>query len=143
MATITLEKLKALGVCPPAAYMFTKLFGDHTELSVESCIAVADHFNWDWAAQNLLNDHKPFWPAIKPAKQAHEGVVQHHDSILKATVKPHRDAYHASQSNSGAFEAAVKPLQDAYEAAIVSSRHDFNVARATAFAKLYLSQVPN
>ena len=53
--TISVAKLRKLGACHSQVDKFNKIFGDKSvAVTVELCVAHAQDFNWDWAANNLL-----------------------------------------------------------------------------------------
>ena len=51
---ITLAHLKSSGACSDQVELFQKLFGAEAEITVVGCLAVADKFDWDWAAEKFL-----------------------------------------------------------------------------------------
>lgn len=51
---ITARLLKRKGACADEAELFEKLYPDGAEITEAACVAVADKFDWDWAAENLL-----------------------------------------------------------------------------------------
>lgn len=54
-AIITLQQLIDAKACPTQCYQFQKLFGDSVEVTVERAEKCTHIFNWDWAAETLLN----------------------------------------------------------------------------------------
>ena len=52
---ITLAQLKAKNACSDQVTEFERRFGESVEISEAACLAVADAFDWDWAARNLLS----------------------------------------------------------------------------------------
>ena len=52
---ITLAQLVEHRACESKRDLFKELFGDKVEITVELCIAVADKFDFSWAANNLLS----------------------------------------------------------------------------------------
>ena len=55
MTKLYLAQLKEAKACKEQVELFAKLFGDYVEVTPEACLAVADKFDWTWAAQNLLS----------------------------------------------------------------------------------------
>ena len=56
MKTITLAQLKSKQACADQQVLFKELFGTSVMVTEEACVAVADKFDWGWAAQNLLSN---------------------------------------------------------------------------------------
>ena len=50
-AAILIQSKRA---CAKQLALFVETFPDGVEVTPEACAAVADKFDWDWAAQNLL-----------------------------------------------------------------------------------------
>lgn len=53
--TISIADLRAAGCCKHAVGKFIRLFGDSTEVTVEKCVQHAGVFQFDFAAEKLLN----------------------------------------------------------------------------------------
>lgn len=76
MNRITVDQLRKAKACTPQVALFRKLFGDSVDVTVEAAIAVADTFDFSWAARNLLSPsalqayHQAFDPAWQAYKQA-------------------------------------------------------------------------
>ena len=51
---VTLAMLKAKHACADQVRLFESLFKEGGDVTQEKCLAVADKFDWDWAAQHLL-----------------------------------------------------------------------------------------
>ena len=55
MATqITLRMLREREACDKQVELFRSLFGDAVEVTEDAAVAVADRFDWDWAARHFL-----------------------------------------------------------------------------------------
>ena len=52
---ITKRRLQIKGACASQVALFAETFPHGTEITEAVCLAVADKFDWDWAAQNLLS----------------------------------------------------------------------------------------
>ena len=52
---ITAALLKRKRACSSQVALFEELFPNDVEVTEAVCVSVADKFNWDWAAQNLLS----------------------------------------------------------------------------------------
>ena len=52
---ITKRMLQSKGACASQVALFAETFPHGTEITEAVCLAVADKFDWDWAAQNLLS----------------------------------------------------------------------------------------
>lgn len=55
MKRITLHQLRLARACPEQIAEFERRFGDSIEVTEEACLAVADVFDWFWAAAHLLS----------------------------------------------------------------------------------------
>ena len=51
---ITKHLLQIKGACASQVALFAETFPHGTEITEAVCLAVADKFDWNWAAQNLL-----------------------------------------------------------------------------------------
>ena len=72
--TISVAKLRKLGACQLQVDKFNKIFGNKpVAVTVELCVAHAQDFNWDWAANNLLT--APAKTEYDRALARSEGVV--------------------------------------------------------------------
>lgn len=67
--TVTLEQLRQKGACADQARLFRAVFGERAEVTIESCVAVADIFDWNWAALYLLS---------APARAGYYSVMKPH-----------------------------------------------------------------
>ena len=54
MTTITVRQLIDAGACKPEVNIFRWRYGDSVEVTEEAAAAVANDFDWDWAAKNFL-----------------------------------------------------------------------------------------
>ena len=52
---ITKHLLRSKGACASQVALFAETFPHGTEITEAVCLAVADKFDWAWAAQNLLS----------------------------------------------------------------------------------------
>ena len=52
---VTTRMLKLKGACASQVALFAELFPKSVEITEGVCATVADKFDWDWAAANLLS----------------------------------------------------------------------------------------
>jgi hypothetical protein len=52
---LTLATLTAHDACAGQVRLFSKLYGNSLNVTVERCVAVAERFDWDWASRYLLS----------------------------------------------------------------------------------------
>ena len=52
---ITKRLLQSKGACTSQVVLFAETFPHGTEITEAVCLSVADKFDWNWAAQNLLS----------------------------------------------------------------------------------------
>lgn len=66
MNVITAKMLEEKGACGDQVKLFRKMFGESAVVTVEGCIAVADKFDWYWAASELLTNDAllMYWDTI-------------------------------------------------------------------------------
>ena len=60
---ITAEFLESKNTCGRQIDLFRAMFGESVDITPELCRAMADKFDWDWAAEFLLN--APAWAEYK------------------------------------------------------------------------------
>lgn len=77
---LTLEQLRQKGACADQARFFRAIFGERAEVTIESCVAMADVFDWNWAALHLLSApaRAEYYSAMKP----HLAVYGHGDILM-------------------------------------------------------------
>ena len=54
MYKLTVAKLKKLQACEDQVQLFEELYPEGVEVTEAACLAVADRFDWNCAAQRLL-----------------------------------------------------------------------------------------
>ena len=86
---ITYKMLEAKGACESQASLFKELFPNGAPLSVEIAVSVADKFDWDWAANNLLT---------QDGKEAYEEAVAPLYKAYKEAVAPLYKAYKEAEA---------------------------------------------
>ena len=116
MKTITIDMLYARDACQPQVDLFSHLFGQSAEVTPEACTAVADQFDWTWAAHNLLPS--PLWAEYKRQRA------------------PLWDEYDR-QCDEYARQCA--PLRAEYERQCAALRGEYDRRCAALFAALYLA----
>ena len=64
---ILLSALRAAGACADQVELFVARFGDGVDVTEVLCLSVADLFDWDWAAENLLPApaRAEYWRAMR------------------------------------------------------------------------------
>jgi hypothetical protein len=88
---ITVDMLRGRGACKLQVEEFERRFPDGVEVSVAAAVAVANIFDWDWAAENLLpcSAWQAYAAAVEPAWQA-----------CDAAVVSAREAYNAGRAEA-------------------------------------------
>ena len=73
---ITKRLLQSKGACASQVALFAETFPHGTEITEAVCLAVADKFDWDWAAQNLLSpeSYAEYQRVCAPADAEHQRV---------------------------------------------------------------------
>lgn len=124
MRIITADMLRELKACAEGIREFEEhfpngvTFRDKTD-AIRRCVAVADVFDWGWAAENLLS---------RPARAAYN----------EATA-PARAAYIEVEAPAHAAYIEVEaPALAAYYEAIAPAQAAYIEARATAFAVAFI-----
>lgn len=124
---ITLKMLE--GACEPQRDLFSELFGEEVELTLELCIEHAAEFDWYWAAQNLLSPKSTaeYDNAISTARAAYKKASAAYNKALAAAYD------NAFDSASEAFSKALAPACADYKKAIDSARAYYDKAFDSAF----------
>ena len=131
---ITLKMLE--GACKPQRDLFSELFGEEVELTLELCIEHAAEFDWYWAAQNLLSPKATaeYDNAIAPASEAFNKAFDSASAeYKKAYDSACADYKKAIDSASAAYKKAIDSASAAYKKAISTASEAFSKALATAF----------
>jgi hypothetical protein len=95
---ITYKMLKAKGACESQASLFKELFPNGAPLSVETAVSVADKFDWDWAAINLLTQEgkgayqEAVAPLCKAYQEAKEPLWKAYQEALAPLYKAYQEA---------------------------------------------------
>ncbi len=108
--------------------------------AVRQCVAVADVFDWDWAAENLLNE-----VAWNTYEEAHTLLLKAYKDGRMLFLKTYSDARAALWKT---YNKACTPLRKThdesraalwktYEEAIAPWVKTYNKAHATEFAKAF------
>jgi hypothetical protein len=63
---ITYDTLRTAGACQEQRELFRQLFPKGTEVTEELCVRHAQDFDWEWAAENLLD--YAAWKAYRAAE---------------------------------------------------------------------------
>jgi hypothetical protein len=106
---ITLEMLESKDACYSQLDLFQERFPEGIEVTKEACVLVADKFDWDWAAKNLLpkEDKKAYQEATDTARKAYHEAD---DTAWKAYQEATDTAWKAYQE---ATDTARKAYQEA------------------------------
>ncbi len=77
MKTIMLQQLVDLGACERARTKFEVLFGQSVEVTEAVCLALANEFDWAWAAKRLLTPSAKaeYDRIVKPVQAEYDRIV--------------------------------------------------------------------
>jgi hypothetical protein len=143
--TLTLARLEALNACRPQLEEFKRRFGAGGEVTLEKCLAVAQVFDWDWAARYLLS------PAAKraydeaPGRRAYDEAMAAAWRAYNEAMAPVWRAYNeamaavwrarneAQAAVERAYNEAMAPVWRARNEAQAAVERAYNEAMATAF----------
>jgi hypothetical protein len=117
---ITADLLEAKGACSDQVRLFRELFPHGAPLTVAAAVAVADRFDWQWAANNLLS--ATAWEAYN-----------------KATAPASKAYREATAPAWEAYNKARATASKAYREATATASKAYDEARATAFAQAYIA----
>ena len=120
---ITAKILEDKNACPSQLHKFRKLFPDGVEVTAAVCISVADEFDWDWAANNLL---PPSFLADYEAKEV--SLWKDYDAKV---ASPRAD-----------YNAKVAPLWADYNAKVAPLWADYNAKKAPLLADYEAKEAP-
>src|SRR3990167_3989263 len=86
MKLLTLQQLQDHRACRDQIQLFRELFGESAIVTVKACVAVADKFNWEWAAGHLLkaSAYAEYDRVANPAYAEYNQVV----ALAQAEYKP-------------------------------------------------------
>lgn len=115
---VTLAQLREAGACSNQLALFEKLFGGCAKVTEQTCLAVYDKFDWDWAAENLL---------IEPAQNMYQEAERVAWYIYSEAMLSARDTYYKTTI----FAWKI------YEEAETSNWSTYDKAKAKAFARAY------
>jgi hypothetical protein len=136
----TLIEAKA---CAPQVKLFKELFPDGAEVSEETAISVANKFDWDWAASNLLSasGREVYEEAEAPILKAYEEAEAPLLKAYKEAIAPLWEDYkEAIAPLLKAYEEAEAPLLKAYEEAEAPLLKAYREAKAQIFVRLYIKE---
>ena len=120
--TIGVAKLRKLGACHSQVDKFKEIFGNKpVAVTVELCVAHAQDFNWDWAANNLLT---------APAKTEYSRVVASARSEYNRVVAPARSEY----------DRVAAAARSEYNRVVAPALAEYDRVVAAAWATAYLNQ---
>jgi hypothetical protein len=113
--TITAKRLEELGACQSQIVAFRAIWGDDpAPMTVEAALEHAQVFNWDWAAQMLLDDAA--WAECERARAA------------------------AWAEYRRACARAWAPAWDECQRTVAAAWAEYERAKARAFAEAYIKQ---
>ena len=144
---MTMEKhmlyrtLLEAGACGRALALFRDLFPEgKAEVSVDSCVAVADKFDWDWAASNLLpaaaQDEYDIAAAV--ANDVYNRAMSAAWAEVMAVALTE-----VNRADAAAWAAALAPSHAAARAAdmaYAAAQIEYNRAKAAAWAQAWLTR---
>ena len=93
------RRLLEAGACGRALVLFLNLYPEgEAQVSVDSCVAVADKFDWDWAASHLLPAaaQDEYDLAVAPAQTEYAHAVAALDK--DRAITPMRAAYNRARA---------------------------------------------
>ncbi len=98
---ITYQELQAKGACANQLALFKKHFGPSVVVTLEAVLAVADVFNWDWAARNLMSPKacKVYQDAIAPACKVYDDAIAPAQKAYRDAKMPIWKAYEDAIAN--------------------------------------------
>lgn len=130
-AIITTAQLEALDACEEQLAEFRRLFPTGTaEVTVSRAKKLAQVFDWDWAAENLLTDNN--------AWADYEAAYASACADYKAAYASAGADYKAARAS--ALADVLAPALAAYNAATASAGAAYKTATAEAFARAYIMQ---
>lgn len=166
MRRLTLQTLRYKNVCEKQTDLFWSLFKERVEITEELCVSVANMFNWDWAAENLLSplfrekyvrDSKPFLAEYNQERisfwdKYDRDVIPFQDECNRALIllvrkynsavgPPPKEYDHDLGLLLEKYNRAVRPLQEEHDYAVRPSREKYDSARAQLWASLYIQDV--
>jgi len=131
---LTVETLIKVKACNSQVKLFMEIFPEGAEVSEDIAVSVADKFDWNWAASNLLSPEG--WNTYEEAEA----------SLYKAykeAVAPLLNAYNEAVAPLlNAYNEAVAPIWKAYKEAVAPLWKAYEEAKAKTFAKLYKQENP-
>ena len=100
--TITLKQLRRAGACEPQVQLFKTTFGQSAEVNLETALKMAQKFDWNWAAANLLP--APAWKAYEeamaPAWKAYDEARAQASKAYKEATAPAWKAYEEARATA-------------------------------------------
>jgi len=124
---ILLSALRAAGACADQVALFEARFGDGVDVTEALCLSVADLFDWDWAADNLL-------PA--PARAEYWRAMPHAEAEYIRASAPARAEYWRAMAHAEAeYIRASAPARAEYERAAAHAEAEYIRASAPARAR--------
>ena len=133
---ITLQQLIDKGACAGQVRLFKRRYGGSVRVTKRECIAAAQLFDWDWAAQNLLSApaRRAWDEAIVTARRAwDEAIVTARRARGEAIVTARRAYHEATATAERAYHEATATAERAWDEATATVRRAYHEARAVAF----------
>ena len=139
---ITLELLVKKNACSDQVELFNEMFPEGVNVTQELCLIHVMRFNWDWAAEHLLNEGK---------YEYYLGVRASSYRIFEARSENAYAEYQQIQNDARAkyekgeiptyedFQKIQKASYDAYEMTMQTAYKNHRENCAHSFAKLYKS----
>jgi hypothetical protein len=98
--------LRNASACSDQVDLFRERFGESVDVTEATCLAVADLFDWYWAAAHLLPA-----PALAEFDRA---TATAHAEYLRATATDWAEYYRATATTHAEYQRAVAPARAEY-----------------------------
>mgnify|MGYP001607011844 CR=1 FL=1 len=125
------SRLVELGACQSQVKLFRRLFGAQVFVTVPRMVAVADSFDWNWGARNLLGA-----PALADYQRA---IAPTWADYERARAPAWAEYQRAIAPASADYQRATAAARADYERARAAALADYQRARAAAFARAYIN----
>ena len=129
---ITLRMLREREACDKQVELFRSLFGDAAQVTEDAAVAVADRFNWDWAASNFLTA-----PAL--AEYDRVGAAARAEYVrVRAPALAEYDR--VTEAAVAEYVRVTAPARAEYDRVTEAAWTEYERMKARTFARLYRGQ---
>jgi len=128
---LTLQQLVDKRACSLQVQLFKELFGTRVDVTVQAAIAVADKFDWGWAARALLSA-----AARSEYGKVYAPAWSEYNKAREASLSEYYKAYAAAWSE---YDKAQPAAWSEYNKARDASLSEYYKAYAAAFATAYIN----